>query len=108
MRWQFPQPVRITQAVCCYCFLYFATTGFYQKTKYPIPVVDVATQAVTEEELPKVFEVIDKNPGLLALILKGHGIVTMDKTAVKAGQTAELIEETSMINWEQKKFEMLK
>ena len=78
------------------------------KLKYPIPVVDVATQAVTEEELPKVFEVIDKNPGLLALILKGHGIVTMDKTAVKAGQTAELIEETSMINWEQKKFEMLK
>ena len=51
---------------------------------------------------------IYKNPGLLALILKGHGIVTMDKTAVKAGQTAELIEETSMINWEQKKFEMLK
>ena len=48
--------------------------------------MDVATQAVTEEELPKVFEVIDKNPGLLALIL-GHGIVTMDKTAVKAGQT---------------------
>ena len=43
------------------------------KLKYPIPVVDVATQAVTEEELPKVFEVIDKNPGLLALILKGHG-----------------------------------
>ena len=78
------------------------------KLKYPIPVVDVATQAVTEEELPKVFEVIDKNPGLLALILKEHGIVTMDKTAVKAGQTAELIEETSMINWEQKKFEMLK
>lgn len=78
------------------------------KLKYPIPVVDVATQAVTEEELPKVFEVIDKNPGLLALILKGHGIVTMDKTAVKAVQTAELIEETSMINWEQKKFEMLK
>ena len=73
------------------------------KLNYPIPIVDVATQAVTEEELPKVYKVIDKNPNLAAFILKGHGIVAMDKTAIKAGQTAELIEETSLINWEQQK-----
>lgn len=77
------------------------------KMKVPVPVVDVLTQAVTAEELPKVFRVIDENPGLLAFILKGHGIVAMDKTATKAGQTAELVEETSLINWENKKFELL-
>lgn len=66
----------------------------------PIPVVDVETQSVTEEELPKVFAAIDANPGLAALILKRHGIVAMAKTAVKAGQTAELIEETAQIQWE--------
>ncbi|MCI8504733.1 MAG: class II aldolase/adducin family protein [Lachnospiraceae bacterium] len=78
------------------------------KLKYPIPVVDVKTQAVTEEELPKVFEAIDKNPGLLALILKGHGIVAFEKTAVKAGQIAELIEETAQIHWEDQLMHLLK
>lgn len=73
------------------------------KLKTPIPVVDVKTQAVTEEELIKVFEVIDANPKLQAFILKGHGIVAIGDTAVKAGQTAELIEETAKIFWELKK-----
>ena len=41
------------------------------KLKYPIPVVDVATQAVTEEELPKVFEVIDKKSGIAGTDIKG-------------------------------------
>lgn len=85
-----------------------ATMHSALKMKVPVPVVDVLTQAVTAEELPKVFRAIDENPGLLAFILKGHGIVAMDKTAVKAGQTAELVEETSLINWENKKFELLK
>ncbi|MGI6054427.1 MAG: class II aldolase/adducin family protein [Clostridium sp.] len=78
------------------------------KMKVPVPVADVLTQAVTEDELPKIFHLIDANPGLLAFILKGHGIVAMNKTAVKAGQTAELVEETSLINWENKKYEALK
>lgn len=85
-----------------------ATMHSALKMKVPVPVVDVLTQAVTAEELPKVFRAIDENPGLLAFILKGHGIVAMDKTAVKAGQTAELVEETSLINWENKKYELLK
>ena len=73
------------------------------KLKIPIPVVDVQTQAVTEDELPKVFDVIDRNPNLQAFILKGHGIVALGETAEKAGQIAELIEETAQIFWELKK-----
>ncbi len=77
------------------------------KMKQPIPVVDVQTQAVTANELPKVFRVVDENPNILAFLLKGHGIVALGATAVKAGQTAELVEETSLINWEDKKYKML-
>jgi len=77
------------------------------KLKVPVPVIDVVTQAVTAEELPKIFSAIDANPGLLALILKGHGIVSMNKTAVKAGQVAELVEETSLICWENRIMSLL-
>lgn len=73
----------------------------------PLPVVDVATQSVTPEELPKVFEAIDANPGVMGFLLKRHGLVAMDKTAVKAGQTAELIEETAQIQWEKHKMDLL-
>lgn len=73
------------------------------KLKRPVKIVDVATQAVTEEELPKVFKVLDSEPETSAFILKGHGIVAIASNAVKAGQIAELIEETAMIAWEQKK-----
>ena len=75
------------------------------KLKNAIPVVDVATQAVTEEELPKVFKVLDEDPDRIAFVLKGHGIVAIGKTCVKAEQTAELIEETAKINWEVKNAE---
>ena len=73
------------------------------KLKKPVKVVDVTTQAVTQEELPKVFKVLDTEPETAAIILKGHGIVAISSSAVKAGQIAELIEETAMIAWEQKK-----
>ena len=72
------------------------------KLKRPVKVIDVTTQAVTEEELPKVFAVIDEDPTTAAFILKGHGIVAMASSAVKAGQIAELIEETAQIAWNQK------
>ena len=77
------------------------------KFKCALPVVDVTTQSVTPEELPKVFEAIDANPGVLGFLLKRHGLVAMDKTAVKAGQTAELIEETAQIQWEKHKMDLL-
>lgn len=73
------------------------------KLKRPVKIIDVTTQAVTEEELPKVFKVLDAEPETSAFILKGHGIVAIASNAVKAGQIAELIEETAMIAWEQKK-----
>lgn len=73
------------------------------KLKQPVKIVDVVTQAVTEDELPKVFRVLDTEPDTAAFILKGHGIVAISTSAVKAGQIAELIEETAMIAWEQKK-----
>lgn len=72
------------------------------KLKKPIKVVDVTTQAVTPEELPKVFAVMDEDPSTAAFLLKGHGIVAMASNAVKAGQIAELIEETAQIFWNQK------
>lgn len=72
------------------------------KLKKPVKVVDVTTQAVTSEELPKVFAVMDEDPSTAAFLLKGHGIVAMASNAVKAGQIAELIEETAQIFWNQK------
>lgn len=74
------------------------------KLKKPIKVIQVATQAVTVEELPKVFEVMDQDPTTAAFLLKGHGIVAMASNAVKAGQIAELIEETAQIFWNQNAF----
>lgn len=73
------------------------------KLKRPVKIIDVTTQAVTEKELPKIFKVLDSEPETSAFILKGHGIVAIASNAVKAEQIAELIEETAMIAWEQKK-----
>lgn len=77
------------------------------KLKVPISVADVKTQAVTEGELPKVFKFLDEKPDLLTFLLRGHGIVSVNKTAVKAGQVAELVEETSQIFWESEKMKKL-
>ena len=49
--------------------------------------MDVTTQAVTQEELPKVFKVLDTEPETAAIILKGHGIVAISSSAVKAGRS---------------------
>lgn len=75
------------------------------KLKKPVKIIDVATQAVTTEELPKIFAVMDQDPSTAAFILRGHGIVAMASNAVKAGQIAELIEETAQIFWNQKLFQ---
>lgn len=71
------------------------------KLKKPVQIIDVTTQAVTEAELPKVFAVMDQAPNTAAFILRGHGLVAMASNAVKAGQIAELIEETAQIAWQQ-------
>ena len=72
------------------------------KLQKSIPVVNVETQAVTKDELSKVFDAFNKNPNLKAFVLKRHGIVAVGPSAVKAGLLAELIEETSIINWKLK------
>lgn len=73
------------------------------KLKMSIPVIDIATQSVTKEEMEKIYKVMESAPDIQAFILKGHGIVALGANAVKAGQTAELIEETAKIYWEMKK-----
>lgn len=70
------------------------------KLKVNIPIIDVTTMVVTEEEMEKIFIVLEGNADIHAFVLKGHGIVAMGETAVKAEQTAELIEETAQIFWE--------
>lgn len=77
------------------------------KLRVPIPVVDVESQAVTLEELPKVFRVFEAQPKLSAFILKGHSIVAVGSSAVKAGQIAELVEETAKIFWENEKMKKI-
>lgn len=72
------------------------------KLKMSIPVIDITTQSVTQEEMEKIYEVMEKRPGIQAFILKGHGIVALGQSAVKAGQVAELVEETAKIYWEMK------
>lgn len=70
------------------------------KLKMNTPIVDVSTMVVTEEEMEKIYRVMDGNEDLKAFILKGHGIVALGKDARDAIQTAELIEETAQIYWE--------
>lgn len=70
------------------------------KLKKNIGVADVQTQAVSHEEMYKVFELMDKEQPAGVLLLKGHGIVSCAKTAVSAGQNCELVEETARIFWE--------
>lgn len=65
----------------------------------PIPVLDVETPEVTNDHLPMVIELLRKNARIAAFVLKGHGIVAFDKSAVLAEQTAELVEETAKICW---------
>ena len=73
------------------------------KLKRSIRVADVKSQTVSEEELPRVFEILDGDPDAQAFLLRGHGIVALGSNTVKAEQTAELIEETAKIAWELKK-----
>lgn len=78
------------------------------KLKDSIPIVDVTTMVVTEDEMGKIYTVMDKNPEIKAIILEGHGIVAFGKDAIDAEQTAELIEETAKIYWELNKHKINK
>ena len=62
-----------------------------------IPVLDIPSAMVREQDLPLVEKVLREMPDLPALILADHGIVAWGKNALEAEHTAELIEETAQV-----------
>jgi L-ribulose-5-phosphate 4-epimerase len=64
-----------------------------------IPVLDVEAPDVRASDLPAVYALLKSRPALQVFVLKGHGIVAFDKTALLAEQAAELVEETAKISW---------
>ncbi|WNX83534.1 class II aldolase/adducin family protein [Agathobaculum sp. NTUH-O15-33] len=62
-----------------------------------VPVLDCKAAVVPPEELGRVRGLFMDIPGLSAFILRGHGLVAVGKTAVKAEHTAELVEETAKV-----------
>lgn len=67
------------------------------KLKYEIPNLYFDSPTIPQEGMLEIYKNIDEKPGLQAFLLEGHGIVALGKNAVKACQTAELIEETAKI-----------
>ncbi len=68
------------------------------KIKKPIEVLNIETPVVTENDMPKVLALFSENPELMAFILAMHGIVAVAENVIDAEHTAELVEETAMIN----------
>lgn len=62
-----------------------------------IPVLDIPSAVVSEEESYKILKIFQDNTKLPAVILKGHGIVAIGKNAIEAEHMTELIEETAKI-----------
>lgn len=62
-----------------------------------IPVLDIPAAIVPEDESYKILKMFQDNTKLPAVVLKGHGIVAVGKSAVEAEHTTELIEETAKI-----------
>ncbi len=62
-----------------------------------VPVFDVRAAVVPDEELFDIVEVFKAEVPPAGIILKGHGIVTVGRTAVEAEHALELIEETAQI-----------
>jgi L-ribulose-5-phosphate 4-epimerase len=52
---------------------------------------------IPKEGMVEIYKEIDERPDLQAFLLEGHGIVAIGKSAVKACQIAELVEETAKI-----------
>ncbi len=62
-----------------------------------IPVFDVKAAVVPQEDLAPIIAAFKKDTVLAGIILRGHGIVAVGKTAVDAEHALELIEETAQI-----------
>lgn len=67
------------------------------KIGYDIPVFDIPSANVREIDAPVLKAAFERNPGLRAFILRGHGIVALGKDVLQAEHLAELIEETAEI-----------
>ncbi|MDR1507797.1 MAG: class II aldolase/adducin family protein [Treponema sp.] len=62
-----------------------------------IPVVNVLSPMVREEDAPLVEAAVKNNPRPPAFILRAHGVVALGKNVVEAEHNAELVEETAQI-----------
>lgn len=64
----------------------------------PIPVIDIPSAVVPEEELGRIVGLFKDEPRLQGFVLRGHGLVALGRTAAEAQHMAELIEETAKVN----------
>lgn len=62
-----------------------------------IPVLDIPSAMVREEDSPLIEKILREDPKLPGFILVDHGIVAMDKDPLNALHNAELIEETAQV-----------
>ena len=75
-------------------------TTWHAKLKLPggeIPVLDIPSPMVREEDFPLVRALFDAAPDLQAFLLADHGIVAGAADPVNAEHTAELVEETAQV-----------
>lgn len=62
-----------------------------------LPIIDIASLNVRQEDLSLIDKALETKNTLRAFILKDHGIVAMGTTPSSAEHLAEMIEETAMI-----------
>lgn len=67
------------------------------KIEADIPVINIPSAMVREEDSPIIEKILMDNPRLTGFVLVDHGIVAMDKDPLNALHNAELIEETAQI-----------
>ncbi|MDD4111651.1 MAG: class II aldolase/adducin family protein [Herbinix sp.] len=78
---------------------YLPRTTWHSKLKLEadIPIIDIPSAMVREEDSPIIEKILMDNPKLTGFVLVDHGIVAMDKDPLNALHNAELIEETAQI-----------
>ena len=67
------------------------------KLASPIPVLDVPSPIVRDEDWPVVAAALDRHPTLTAFVLRDHGVVALGADPLAAEHLAELVEETAQI-----------
>lgn len=75
-------------------------TTWQAKLKLPgkeIPILDIPSPMVREEDFPLVKAIFDVVPDLQAFLLADHGIVAGAADPIGAEHTAELVEETAQV-----------